>query len=447
MAKLSPIVYDNVNAEHRPALEGELDSSMVAISSDACSLLQVNANDELEVKIETDFAIGTDDTVRLAQCGSTGSPLKADLLKVNVGATSTAVLSGTGATGASGIPASPLLVAVRVSADSGNQVTARTDGLYVAQTVIPPSSVVVGDTNSVHLSGNGLAATPLIGDLIVDPATNNLLSKSAAGVKAMVGVASSTSISVTGSGTTGSPVTAAAIISPTAGNGLSATANGLFATSGISTVAIGSSTTTIVSGNGTNGYPLTVAVKISTAGTNNLTIDGTGLNVTLHRAQSATFTLTGAGTTADPLGGNVRVSTRAGNAITTVVDGLYVDSAVIRGNPTMAAGINTVSLTASGNYTAVIVHCVFHYTHNNDGSQQQNRTGTVTVTRNGTAIGSATSSLLSSRAGSDGFWQLMEADGTVIRQINATITAGQVIAATVPVTGYVKSADISITLV
>lgn len=67
MAKLSPIVYDNVNAEHRPALEGELDSSMVAISSDACSLLQVNANDELEVKIETDFAIGTDDTIRLSQ--------------------------------------------------------------------------------------------------------------------------------------------------------------------------------------------------------------------------------------------------------------------------------------------------------------------------------------------------------------------------------------------
>lgn len=448
MAKLPPLVYDQTNQEHRVALPGELDASMVSVSPDTCSLLAVNASDELEVKVIHDPAIGSTDSIRLANCGSTSSPLKADLLKVNVGSTSTAVVSGTGSTGgASGVPASPLKVDVKISADADNVLTARMDGLYAAKTVIPPSSVVVADSQSVTMTGTGLSTSPIISDVIVDPATNNILSKSAAGVKAVVGVASSTSISVTGSGTTGSPLTAAAIISPTAGNGLSATANGLFATSGISTVAVASSTTATVSGNGTSGSPLTVAAKISTVNTNILTPDSDGLNATIHTSTSYSFTPTGIGTAASPLGGYVRVSATAGNAITTVTDGLYVDAAAVRGHPTMAAGTNTVSLTAAGTYTAVIVHCVFHYKVNNDGSQTQTRTGTVTVTKAGTAVGSATSRLVSYRAGGDGYYQAMEADGQVIKQIDTAITVGQVITATVPVTGYVKSADISITLV
>lgn len=255
---------------------------------------------------------------------SGGTPLPGTVA-ISVEDTDTVDLQG------DGTEASKLTATVKLSQDAGNKIAARGDGLFVAAS----EPVAVGDTATLSMEGDGTAGTPVKGTVKVSGGQGNQITVKQDGLhvdlpgKGTVGIAAqdTDTVDIEGDGTTASPVQATVKLSQVAGNQITANDDGLHVAlpaQGSVAMAVDDTNTIDIRGVGTNDQPLVADVKLAPGG-NAITAKAEGLHVELLSAiDTATLDVTGTGTEADPLKGDVKVSSQGGNILQTRDDGLFV---------------------------------------------------------------------------------------------------------------------------
>lgn len=301
----------------------------------------------LIVTLPAPFALNIQDTVTvdLGGNGEAGTPLTADVIisdeagnalttkadglyvataetfSLNIDDTATVDLSGDGKSG------TPLKADVKISADAGNVISAKVDGIYASVTTFELSHT---DTNSVALDGAGTEADPLKADLNVSAVAGNVLTVVPDGAYVptpTISTIDGETIELIGDGSPSSALTAEVISSADAGNLIEVRADGLYVGMGDVVTADGQSVS--VSGVGSSGDPVTAEVIISAEAGNILETKGDGLyapaadTFTLNTEDTATIDLSGDGTSGAPLKADIKVSADSGNVLTTKADGAF----------------------------------------------------------------------------------------------------------------------------
>lgn len=129
----------------------------------------------------------------------------------------------------SGTQQNPIKSNVNLSADAGNILTVRTDGLFAAGIV--DVAINVEDSLTIDFSGDGTIATPLTGNVLISTTAGNILTSNATGLfvpPVSITTQNTSTITLSGNGALGTPLTAQAMLSPDLNNILEIHANGLY---------------------------------------------------------------------------------------------------------------------------------------------------------------------------------------------------------------------------
>lgn len=254
-----------------------------------------------------------------------------DLLPVVVQNTTTTSITGNGTS------SSPLAVALKVSTAVGNILEVDSQGLYAKINVFGDEGII--------MTGDG-RLDPISVGLKLNPSGENLLTLGAAGLNAELKAYASASIDLRGAGNAGSPLEADVLISATAGNALSINPDGLYVATpdAISIDSIGESI--LVSGTATN---VNLEVAVATGATGNmLQKSPQGLKAILVKEDSNTIEFTGNGvdynTTNAPLKASVRIKNAPmSNILSSSVDGLSAEIVTTSSETADLSGAGTQS--------------------------------------------------------------------------------------------------------
>lgn len=196
-----------------------------------------------------------------------------DLAKSSTANTTSATISGDGSA------ASPLSVAVKVSASAGNAVSTNVDGLFV------PAGGGLTTDNTNHTVVTTIASGVLSADVVVDNtvAGNMLVSTPASGVsvqplKTTNAADGSMNIAVSGNATTGQTVTGSVNLSATAGNLAVKKNDGVY----VAPIALVDGNGIHLAGSVVSGVETitaNVVIDTATSDTNFASVSSAGLNV------------------------------------------------------------------------------------------------------------------------------------------------------------------------
>lgn len=229
--------------------------------------------------------------------------------------------------------------AVKISATAGNNITANADGIY-APTPAAETPLTVNDTSTVDLTASGTANHTLSAAVKVSATAGNTLSVNADGLyvnvpaQTPVTVVDTSTVDLTASGTNSHTITAVVKISATAGNTLSVNADGLYVNVPTQTPITANDTSSIdLTASGTDNHTLSGVVIISPDANNLLVTNGNGLFV-----QAVNAVNTGSGCTAVGSSSMVRSFGISGNTLSITSAPEHTSSAVHAFTLTGASG-------------------------------------------------------------------------------------------------------------
>lgn len=267
-----------------------------------------------------------------------GSPVTInleDLLPVVVQNTTTTSITGNGTS------SSPLAVALKVSTAIGNILEVDSQGLYAKINVFGDDGII--------MTGDG-RLDPISVGLKLNPSGESLLTLGAAGLNAELKAYASASIDLRGAGNAGSPLEADVLISATAGNALSINPDGLYV-SVPAQKGLGSGSNGIFVDELGNDY--VVGIRLADEGGNMLSQGSAGLKAVLNKQDSDTITLGGNGGFGiagggfgggTPLQANVRIKNASmSNILSSSVDGLSAEIVTTSSETADLSGAGTQS--------------------------------------------------------------------------------------------------------
>jgi hypothetical protein len=319
-------------------------------------------------------------------------PLTGDIINVPTTVSDTSTIDHT-------LASNNLSSTVKLSADAGNVVEARSDGLFVAAAAAAPIQAVNGSDSTTwdaQVTTAGSTVT-VSGAVKFSPAANNQASDDGQGVWVPrgAGLGLDTSGVQTATFTPNVTLTSGVLrvegdvrVSATAGNQVTANADGLFvapAAAGVSSLTISDTNTIDFTQSGTTGaITASAVVKFSPAANNQASDDGNGvfvpraagLGLDTVGVQTSTFTPNVTLTSGVlKVSGDARISATGGNIITANADGLYAVNSGTVNATRIATGITRFCTEAQmrdvanenasdGGYT-VTTQSLQHFVHCN----------------------------------------------------------------------------------
>lgn len=238
---------------------------------------------------------------------------------------------------------------VILSPNANNALVSLANGLFVAGNLL-----TVLDSSSVNLGITGVAPQQLTAVVTVSPNANNALTSLLSGLfvdENILTVTDSSSVNLTITGTAPQDITASVIVSPDANNALTSLVNGLFVDQNIITVTDSSSVNLTVTG--TAPQDVTASVIVSSDVSNLLETRANGLwvpaqdgwipfNDTLTRTGLNTFTIPGDWTDRLTRGDKIKL-------LNPTQKYFYVVAA-----PVFALGVTTVTVSGGDDYTLAV---------------------------------------------------------------------------------------------